>query len=107
MTDNAFQNPATVPTGRLVFRITNAGASDHSLVLVSLPEDLPPIVDQLLSDDRRGVPTFAKLPVRPPGSHDTFAVDLAPGRYGLVCFVTDADGVSHAAKGMASEFRVE
>lgn len=107
MTDNLFQNPATVPVGRLVFRITNAGAAEHSVVLVSLPEDVPPIGEQLRSDDRRGVPTFAKVPARPPGSNDTFAVDLPPGRYALVCFVTDPDGVSHAAKGMASEFRVE
>lgn len=107
MSDNLFQNPATVPAGRQVFRITNRGATNHSLVLVSLPEDVPPIVEQLRSDDRRGVPTFAKVPARPPGSDDIFAVDLPPGRYGLVCFVTDPDGVSHAAKGMASEFRVQ
>jgi hypothetical protein len=107
MNDNVFHNPATVPAGRQVFRITNAGATDHSLVLISLPEDVPAIVDQLRSDDRRGVPTFAKVPARAPGSNDTFAVDLLPGRYALLCFVTDPDGVSHAAKGMASEFRVE
>lgn len=106
MTDNRFEHPATAPIGRLVFRVTNAGAVEHSLVLVSLAEDVPPIVEQLRSPERRGVPTFAKLPPRPPGSEDTFAVELAAGRYALVCFVTDPDGVSHAAKGMASEFRV-
>jgi hypothetical protein len=107
MVEYEFRLPATVPSGRQVFRVTNAGALEHSLVLVSLAEDVPPILDQLRSQDRRGAPTFAKFAARPPGSQDTFAVELPPGRYALICFVTDADGNSHAAKGMASEFRVE
>lgn len=106
MTDNRFEHPPTAPVGRQVFRVTNAGGAEHALVVISLPEEVPPIAEQLRSGDRRGVPTFAKLPSRPPGSDDVFAVELAAGRYALVCFVTDPDGVSHALKGMASEFRV-
>ncbi len=107
MAEYRFEHPSTVPAGRQVYRITNAGAAPHSLVLVSLGDDVPPILEQLRSETRRGAPTFAKLPQRPPGSLDTFAVELPPGRYALVCFVTDPDGVSHALKGMASEIRVE
>jgi len=106
MTDNRFEHPTTASVGRQVFRVTNAGATEHSLVLISLSDDVPPIAEQLRSEERRGVPTFAKLPARPPGSEDTFAVELATGRYAFVCFVTDPDGISHALKGMASEFRV-
>jgi len=107
MTEYAFRHPPTVPPGRQVFRVTNAGSAPHSLVLVALADDVPPILEQLRSDTRRATPTLAKLPSRPPGSHDTFAVELPAGRYGLVCFVIAPDGVSHATKGMASEFRVE
>ena len=102
MADYSFQHPPEVAPGRIVFRISNAGARVHSLVLVELPEDLPPIGEQLRSDTRQPVANLARLPERPGGSRDTFAVDLVPGRYGMVCFVTDPDGVSHALKGMSS-----
>jgi hypothetical protein len=46
------------------------------------------------------------MPARPPGSTTSVAVDLAPGRYGLVCFLPDPDGQQHAQKGMSSEFRI-
>lgn len=41
-----------------------------------------------------------------PGETDAFAVDLVPGRYGMVDFQRDRKGVSNAVKGMYSEFRV-
>jgi hypothetical protein len=89
-----------------VFRVSNAGAEHHSLVLVGLEEDFPPIDEQLRGPDRRPAATFAHVPERPPGSRDTFAVDLTPGRYAFICFVRGPDGVSNALKGMSSEFRV-
>ena len=106
MKEYSFQHPAEIAPGRAVFRIHNAGAEPHSIVLVELPEELPPLAEQLRSDTRRAVANLAQLPERPAGSRDTFAVDLVPGRYGMVCFVRDADGVSHALKGMTSELRV-
>jgi hypothetical protein len=106
MTEYAFQHLAELPPGRTVFQVRNAGSLPHSLVLVELPEDFPPLAEQLVSDVRRAVPTLAQVPERPPGSRDTFAVDLEPGRYGLICFVMDPDGVLHARKGMSSELRV-
>jgi hypothetical protein len=106
MAEYSFRHPAEVPPGRTVFRVHNAGSLPHSLVLVELPEDFPPLAEQLTSDVRRAVPTLARVPERPPGSRDTFAVDLAPGRYGLICLVTDPDGVTHGQKGMNSELRV-
>jgi hypothetical protein len=106
MTDYRFEHQAEVPPGRTVFRVVNAGAEPHSLVLVSLAEDVPPIDEQLRSPNRRGASTFAHVPERPSGSRDIFAVDLEPGRYAFICFVTASDGVSHSVKGMSSEFRV-
>lgn len=106
MTEYRFQHQGEVPTGRIVFRVVNAGAEPHSLVLVELTEDVPPIDVQLRSPDRRGAATYAQVPQRPPGSRDTFAVDLLPGRYAFICFVRDAGGEQHSLKGMSSEFRV-
>lgn len=105
MREYSFSHLPGVKAGRVVFRFTNAGTQPHSAVLVALPEDVPPIDEQLRSDERRAVATYARIPDRPPGSHDTFAVDLAPGRYALICFTDGADGVTHALKGMSSEIR--
>ncbi len=106
MREYAFDNPPVASAGRVVFRVHNAGSMAHELILVGIPPETPPIAEQLRSDNRIGVDTVATLRDRAPGSSDVFAADLAPGRYAFICFITDPDGVSHAAKGMSSEFRV-
>lgn len=93
--------------GRIVFEARNVGRLDHELVLISVPEDIPPIDQQLRSDKRLVVPTVARLAPRGPGHRGTFAVDLEPGRYALVCFVKDADGAQHDKKGMSAEFTIK
>jgi len=95
-----------VPGGRVVFRVVNAGRSTHRLALFPLPEDFPPIAEQLQGTERRPITPFAGVPDHLPGETATFAVDLEPGhRYAMVDFSEDADGVSQALKGMTSEFR--
>lgn len=105
MAEMTFEHPATVPKGRVVFRVHNAGRIDHRLILSRLGEDFPPISAQLAGTERRRIEPLAGIPDTAPGADTSFAVDLQPGRYALVCLVVDADGVSHARKGMASEFR--
>lgn len=92
--------------GRIVFEVDNAGRLDHELVLVAVPEGLPPIDEQLRSDERVVVPTVARVAPRASGRRGTFAVDLGPGRYAVVCFVQDGDGDQHAQKGMSAEFTI-
>ena len=106
MADYRFEHNPGAPTGRVVIRVRNTGTVTHSLSLVLLPEDFPPLDEQLRGDVRRTVASLAMLPDRPAGSSDSFAVDLAPGRYGLICNVRFPDGVIHGVRGMNSEFRV-
>ena len=106
MQEYRFLYDAPDAAGRIVFRVHNEGRLRHDLVLVYLEEGLPPLDEQLRGSDRRIVATIASLPARAPGQQGTFAVDLQPGRYGMICFVTDPDGRQHAQKGMNSEFRV-
>lgn len=106
MREYRFDYDDAIPAGRVVFRIQNEGEVEHRLTLVPLPEDLPPIDEQIRGSVRQGVTPFAGVSERLPGGEGLFAVDLVAGqRYGMVCFVTDADGQSHAVKGMTSEFR--
>jgi len=105
ITEYRFDYP-DIPSGRVVFRVVNRGRLEHRLALIPLPEDFPSIRVQLSGSTRRAVNPLASLPNLPPGSTTTFAADLARGRYALVDFLADRDGVSFARKGAASEFRV-
>lgn len=107
MREYGFDYGRPVPSGRVIFRVRNAGRLPHELLLVVLPPDYPSDLNaQLHSSTRRAVPTRARVPSRMPGAEGFFAVDLGPGRYGIISFVRGADGVTDALHGMSSEFRV-
>lgn len=106
MTEYRFEHVPTIPPGRVVVEARNEGRERHSVTLARLPEDVPPILEQLRGESRRSVETVAQVMDRPPGTRAAFAVDLAPGRYALLCFVRFPDGTTHAFQGMATEFRV-
>lgn len=106
MRDHRFELDRDVPVGRVVFQITNAGREPHHLTMIPVPEDLPPIAEQLRGTQRRFVQPYAGIYDREPGDTGTFAVDLVPGRrYAMVCAVVAPDGQPHWMKGMATEFR--
>lgn len=105
-TEHRFAHPAVIRAGRVVVRARNAGQLGHEVLLVRLPDDIAvPLAEQVLSDTRVPVETVGQLGLMT-GDRGSFAVDLAPGRYGFVCFVTDPDGETHARKGMASDLTV-
>jgi hypothetical protein len=106
MRDFGFDHRQEIPAGRVVIEVANAGGLEHELRLLPLPEDLPSIPEQLRSEKREARPTTAIMTARSPGGTGALAVDLPPGRYGLVCFLEDPEGTPHALKGMNSEFRV-
>jgi len=103
MQEYSFSHPKIVPNGRVVFRVRNAGRTFHRMILVPLPKDFPPILQQIQGEERRFIDPRAGIPDLQPGQEDAFAVDLARGRYGLICLAQDPDGQTHARKGMASE----
>lgn len=106
MTDTSFEFAPDIPAGRAVFEVVNDGTEDHSMTLVNLPEDFPPILEQLRGSERRGTAAVARVPRLAPAERSTFAVDLKPGRYAMLCLVADPDGTVHATRGHAAEFRV-
>ena len=106
MSEYRFDYDHAIARGRAVFRVRNEGHEDHEIVVAILPPEVPPIAEQLKGEERRFIPGLATLPVRRPGESNIFALDLAPGRYALLCFVRDKDGTPHARKGMSSEFEV-
>lgn len=106
MAEYRFVYEAPAAAGRVLLRVRNTGRVPHTLTVIPLPDDIPPIKEQLAGTERRGIDPFAGTSVQAPGASTSFAVDLAPGvRYAFVCFLGDAAGPSHATLGMASEFR--
>jgi hypothetical protein len=97
---------SSIAPGRTVFQVRNTGDRRHELGLIPLPENFPPLDAELRSKTSRAVALLARLQPIGPDTSGTFAVNLTPGRYGMVCFVTAPDGTPHALKGMNSEFRV-
>lgn len=106
MSSYRFQHDQQAMAGRVVVNARNVDDLAHQIVLVRVPDDLEgTLAEQLRSETRRPAQTLQQLSVEP-GRRRAFALDLAPGRYGFVCFVTDDDGVTHARKGMASDLFV-
>ena len=99
-----FRAPAA--PGRVVLRARNTGRQEHELVLLPLPEDFPPIAEQLKGRQRRLVGTLAFVQPLHAGKEGVLAVDLRRGRYAIVCLLEDREGVRNAERGMATEFRV-
>lgn len=98
--------PARVPAGRVVFRLLNRGDQGHQPTLLALPEDLPPILEQLKGENRRDVETIASNSGLRAGVSAAVAADLEPGkRYAFVCYAKTPDGKEHSRMGMAWEFR--
>ena len=105
MKEFTFTHASTVPSGRVVIKYKNAGHLIHRFALLPLPRNLPPIAQQLKGSQPVALSPLAAIPNRSPGGTGAVAVDLPPGRYAFICFVVDEDLMSHASKGMASEFR--
>ena len=108
MREYAFDYGPTIPSGRVIFRAINAGTLLHRMVVFEMPDELPPIDELLRGSEQRVMVPQAGIPPQFPGASGTFALDLAPGRYAMICtMVSRDDNKTHALKGMASEFRVQ
>jgi hypothetical protein len=104
MKEYTFGYREPIPDGRVIFHVRNTGREEHEFVLVALPKDAPRF--GRTADTPQIVSTVFHVTARAPGEERRFAVDLAPGRYGMLCFVREGD-VSHVDKGMRSEFTVK
>ncbi len=108
MREYQFDFTPPAQAGHVVFRFTNAGQVIHRPAMVALPDEMPPIEEQLRGTERRLLDPLAGVYDRLPGGTGTFAIDLRQNqRYALVCFALDRDGSRHNVKGMAAEFRPE
>jgi hypothetical protein len=98
-----------VADGNFAFEVENGGEQFHEVVLVSIEEGID-FEEALQSEEGppEGIEPVAQAFFAPgEGGTMVFTEPLENGRYGMVCFVPDAETeVPHAFLGMFSEFEV-
>ena len=119
----SFQNlPSSLPAGRTAFAFTNEGEEIHEMVLFRINDDVTESIEELLAlpeEEALAKVVFAGVTFSAQGGTDTETIELAPGRYGAVCFIPvgtmdmtalqseeEPSGPPHFTAGMQAEFTV-
>lgn len=110
-TDYGFSAPDTIAAGEQEITLRNDGEEPHELIIQQLTDDAPAIPEILEMPDKKSERFFVGETITSdrvkPGASVSLTVDLEPGRYGYVCFVsTDKSEMPHAFLGMHGEFTV-
>ena len=110
LSDYTFTLSKDLQAGNHMIKVENAASQPHEVVLVQLApgktiEDVGKWVFDMKGPPPGkpigGIPAFVK------GKNSYFAADLAPGDYGMICFVPDAkDGKPHVQHGMTKQFKI-
>ena len=111
LTDYAFGLAAPMTAGPHAIRVTNQAGQPHEVVLLLLAEGATGMAfPEWVEGGMKGPPPatlIGGVSAIAKGETASFPVDLAPGKYALICFVPDAkDGKPHFAHGMMQEFTI-
>lgn len=109
--DYAFETPAKIEAGLVSITLVNEGKEPHHVQLARLNDDvtLEQFQAALQQSPEAAFPmvTFAGgAGIIDPGDNQQVTVELTPGQYILLCFVSAHDGVPHLAKGMMATMEV-
>ena len=110
LNDYSFTLSKPLVAGRQMIKVENAAAQPHEVVLVQLDpgktmQDLGKWVADMKGPPPGkpvgGIPAFMK------GKNAYFEATLAPGDYGMICFVPDVkDNKPHVEHGMVQQFKI-
>ena len=110
LTDYDFELSKPIPAGRHTIRVENAGPQEHEVAIVKLDAGKEPMDFARWGEKQVGKPpgtVHGGVSGIMPGDTAFVEVDLAPGEYGLICFVPDVkDGKGHYHHGMAKKVTV-
>jgi plastocyanin len=109
--DYGFKFSKPLTAGKHTIHVMNIGQQEHEAVLVKLaPGKTMKDLDAWFESGMKGpspIETTPGMAGLGKGRTGTFTTDLAPGRYGVVCYIPDAkDGKPHVMHGMVQEFTV-
>jgi hypothetical protein len=103
----------TIHAGAVRFVVDNVGLDHHEMVVLRTDlalGDLPRNEDGELDEEGEGLESMGEIEGIMPGQVETKVFDLQPGRYLLICNVTDVDSEghteSHFAEGMVGVIHV-
>lgn len=108
----AFEAEA-LPSGEVEVDFDNAGAQPHHLIVAPLKGDATAADVEQAIESEKGQPPIEEeetknTAVIEGGEGQAVTLDLKPGRYALLCFISDRQGgPPHAVKGMVDEVEVE
>lgn len=111
LTDYGFTLSAPLTAGSHVIQVDNAGPQPHELVLARLaPGKTVKDIERWEKGGEKGLPPVSAIGgIAPMMAKESgqFTVQLAPGDYALICFVSDAkDGKPHLMHGMVKSITV-
>lgn len=111
MTDYAWQVTPEITAGKHIIKLENNATQSHEMLIAKLEPG------KTVADLAKWVHTMKGPPPATPlggtsgqskGDVVYVPIDLAPGEYGLMCFMPDAkDGKMHAEHGMMKQFTVK
>jgi len=108
--DYAFQFSQPLAAGRQTIRVKNTAEQSHEVVFLKLQPGKK-VADMLAwMEKMEGPPPGAPIGGTTPmarGEENLITLDLAPGDYGLICFVPDAkDAKPHLMHGMMTQLTI-
>jgi uncharacterized cupredoxin-like copper-binding protein len=103
--------PRTLTAGEHRFQLLNRGDEPHEMVIVRLKDGVSS-VDQVLAlpedEAMTKVEMVGQAQAAPGEKSEKLTVNLAAGRYGVLCFIpTGNGGPPHFEQGMKAEFTVK
>jgi len=110
--DYTFLPKPAIAAGTRTVRFVNAGTLPHEVVVVKLPpgksvRDFASTFTPFPEAVRNGTPMGGLSGIEK-GGHGYFTINLAPGHYGLICFLSDRmKSVPHFTLGMMYDFEVK
>jgi len=100
----------TVSAGSVTFNVKNVGPKDvHEMVVLKTdlaPDAVPANADGSINEEGAGVEALGEVEDVAVGSTKTVTLDLAPGKYLLLCNIVDG-GEVHYKLGMRTAFEVK
>lgn len=108
-----FDVPDSIPAGLTTFKLTNSGKEMHQATLIKLDSGKT-FQDMMtgMKNMKPGapppgwvIPAGGPNAIAPTGT-TALTMVMEPGNYAIVCFIPDAKGVSHVAKGMSKALTV-
>lgn len=108
--DYTFTLSKPLAAGKQVIRVEDAGPQSHEIVLVKLAPGKTAADVAAWIEKMQGPPPgepIGGVAALHTGGYAYITVDLAPGEYGLLCFLPDAkDGKPHVAHGMMQDIKI-